>query len=105
MHLSRCSYDDSLKNKVLQYFLSMNLITRSQHLFSLAVSFGKEMKNTERFEAHRLKVKLQNESNVHILKLCFFYYSHSHCKFKGSRHNLKSTYMSPRKSATTLKSC
>ena len=50
--------------------LSMNLITHPQRLFSLAVSFGKEkQKITEGFEAHRLKIKLQNESNANTLKL------------------------------------
>ena len=37
----------------------------------------RKRKNTKRFEVHRLKIKLQNESNVNILKLCFFHHSHT----------------------------
>ena len=61
----------------------MNLITHPQRLFSLSRSFIQQRneKNTDRFEAHRLKIKLQNESNVNILKLCFFYYLHTNSQF------------------------
>ena len=72
---------NAIQSKGLQHFLIMNLITNPSASLLLQFHLAEKRKNTERFEVHRLKVKLQNESNVNILRLCFFYYPHTHCKF------------------------
>ena len=58
----------ALQSKVL-HFLRMNLIIHLQLLSLSQFYSAKKRKNSKRFKAHRLKIKLQNESNVNILKL------------------------------------
>ena len=62
----------------------MNLITHLSASYLSQFHSAKKRKNTERFEAHRLEVKLQNESNVNILKLCFFIIRIPTASFKGA---------------------
>ena len=56
-----------------------------------SIVLTKKRKHTKRFESHRLKIKLQNKSNLHFIKLCFFYYLLT--QVLRDWHNLKSKYI------------